>query len=125
MKCPACGFDSPDEAGWCDFCKEPFRKRAPAPTPASGAPLAQTAPPPQANGVHIDLTKLDAGERIPVVAPALRYAAWAFLGIWFVWGMVLLGYYLGKKKLVEDAPPPAGMETPPPDDLPGPPSSGG
>lgn len=28
MKCPACGFETSDEQGWCDFCKEPFRKRA-------------------------------------------------------------------------------------------------
>ncbi|MFH1724694.1 MAG: hypothetical protein ABII00_08735 [Elusimicrobiota bacterium] len=28
MKCPACGFETPDAQGWCDFCKEPFRKKA-------------------------------------------------------------------------------------------------
>ena len=27
MKCPACGFETPDTQAWCDFCKEPFRKK--------------------------------------------------------------------------------------------------
>jgi putative endonuclease len=26
LKCPKCGFDSPDERSWCDLCGEPFRK---------------------------------------------------------------------------------------------------
>ncbi len=42
VQCPACGFESPEGSGWCDFCKEPFnRKRAQASTP-----LAPPAPPP-------------------------------------------------------------------------------
>lgn len=47
-KCPSCGFDSADDAAWCDFCKEPFVKKAKAaaPPPAdSAAPPVSAAPP--------------------------------------------------------------------------------
>jgi hypothetical protein len=27
VKCPSCGFDSPEGALFCDFCKEPFAKK--------------------------------------------------------------------------------------------------
>jgi hypothetical protein len=43
-KCPACAFDSPEGAAWCDFCKEPFLKKAkPAPAPAKAEPSADLA----------------------------------------------------------------------------------
>jgi hypothetical protein len=41
MKCPACGFETPDSQAWCDFCKEPFKKPTPkAPAAAASAPAA-------------------------------------------------------------------------------------
>ncbi|MBI4346381.1 MAG: hypothetical protein HY553_05975 [Elusimicrobia bacterium] len=88
MKCPACGFENPDEAGWCDFCKEPFRR-------------AKAAP---ANGAHdvADFKDLDAGERIPTIPAWVRWFAWGFLGLWFLWGMILLGFYLGKQRVAEE-----------------------
>lgn len=27
MKCPACGMETSDAQEWCDFCKEPFRRK--------------------------------------------------------------------------------------------------
>src|SRR5258705_162095 len=30
LKCPACGFDSPEGAAFCDMCKEPFKKKGSA-----------------------------------------------------------------------------------------------
>lgn len=27
VKCPTCRFESPDGAEWCEFCKEPFRRK--------------------------------------------------------------------------------------------------
>src|SRR5262245_21735922 len=55
VKCPACGFDSPDAAQWCDFCKEPFAKKAakqaaPAPSPAPPPASLAPAPPPVRDG---------------------------------------------------------------------------
>ena len=50
LKCPSCGFDSPEGAKWCDFCKEPFRRKeapppAPAAAPAPGPKLTYKVPP--------------------------------------------------------------------------------
>ncbi|MBI4424452.1 MAG: hypothetical protein HY554_12020 [Elusimicrobia bacterium] len=105
MKCPACGFDSPDDAGWCEFCKEPFRKKGPARPPA--APPA-AGPKPSTNGasgVGPEFAHLDSGENIPILPPWLRPAAWAFLALWLLCGLVLLGYYLGTRARSEDGPP--------------------
>lgn len=51
MKCPACGMATPDAQDWCDFCKEPFRKKKSAAAKAAVQPQAQPAqksPPPAA-----------------------------------------------------------------------------
>ena len=44
-KCPACKFDSPEGAAWCDFCKEPFQKKAKPHPEAPPAPRPEAAPP--------------------------------------------------------------------------------
>ena len=101
MKCPACGFDSPDDAAWCDFCKEPFRKGPPP--PRLSPPATPPVPEGKRNGAPpAEFAHLDPGERIPTMPPWVRLAAWAFVGFWFVWGMVLLGFYLGKQRLAGD-----------------------
>lgn len=104
MNCPACGFDNPDGAGWCDFCKEPFRPAKASPSPAapvrapSALPVPEKAP---RNGVPnvSEFKELDPGERIPTTPPWVRWFAWGFLGLWFLWGAILLGVYLGKSRL--------------------------
>ncbi|MEK7859687.1 MAG: hypothetical protein AAB320_11170 [Elusimicrobiota bacterium] len=66
MKCPACGFDSPDDAPWCDLCKEPLRKQADKKPPV-----------------------MKDDEKVPLPPPWLRAFAWGFLGLWIVIGLVL------------------------------------
>ncbi len=125
MKCPACGFDSADDAAWCDFCKEPFRKAAPPAPGAAGSGESFRAPPPQApapaaapaqrNGkplVNLDLKSLDPGERIPTIPPWARMAAWAFLGLWAVGGMMLLGYYAAQERRAVESVPLPGPRAP-------------
>lgn len=73
LKCPACGFDSPDAALYCDFCKEPFR----------GAPKAPVDP------AAIEL-KPDP-EQVPVLPPWARMGAWLFLGLWIIIGCIVAG----------------------------------
>ncbi len=46
VKCPSCGFESPAEAAWCDFCKEPFRKKEKTPSPPVALPAQPVAPAP-------------------------------------------------------------------------------
>jgi hypothetical protein len=90
MKCPACGFETPDTQNWCDFCKEPFKRPAPAaaPEPAQKTPaldavrlseeaLRKVITPEKA----LDLLKQSAGERIPVVPQNIRILAWAFFAL--------------------------------------------
>jgi hypothetical protein len=74
-KCPACGFDSPDAAAFCDFCKEPFVKKPKPADPLAGLTKEQAEKLPAA-----DLLKKDLPPREP--APAwLRPAAWTFLAV--------------------------------------------
>lgn len=63
MKCPACGFETPDEQAWCDFCKEPLRKRKPA------APEAKTAAPQPPEGAALEAktaAPVPAAKSVPV-----------------------------------------------------------
>ena len=88
MKCPACGFDSPEGAQWCDFCKEPFFKKAPKPTPAR----------PTSGGViPSEFAALDAGERIPIIPKWVRLVSWGFLALWALVGLIVFGFYIAKK----------------------------
>lgn len=112
MKCPACGFETDEEQGWCDFCKEPFRKKkapeAPKPgaadaaqKPQEKAPALEASPKGAAAAVPVEaaqpgvLSKLTAEqafellksmpqERIPEIPPIVRYAAW------ILWGLICL-----------------------------------
>ena len=45
-----------------------------------------------------DLAHLDPGERITPIPSWIRLAAWSFLALWFTGGMVLMGFYLGKRR---------------------------
>lgn len=158
MKCPSCGFETPDAQGWCDFCKEPFRRAqkkdapapaetapasaapapaAPAPVPAkpSIAPVSETKPAPEgaakpaasAEGAAPKLTpeqafellRLDPGERIPAVSPALRYGAYGFLLVCLLWAAAMTMVLMNRAQRMQTSPPPAASsEEPPPEPIP-------
>lgn len=93
VRCPKCSFESADDAAWCDFCKEPFRKKGPAPT----APISSIK-----NDLPIDpdvLLKMGDGEKLPTVPPWARTAAWAFLGAVFVLGMAVTGALFARSRM--------------------------
>ena len=110
MKCPACGFETPDAQAWCDFCKEPFRGKGsesisppPAAVAAAGVPAAVMAKlmaeggrskgEPGAGEIPPEFLHLDAGEKVPAVPPIVRQLAWAFLviiGLWMAVGCLWL-----------------------------------
>jgi hypothetical protein len=93
MKCPACKMETAPELGYCDFCKEPFRRKDPPPKapekvavpPDLMAKLLEAkraAPePPAGPGPDLppEFAQLAAAERMPAVPPMVRYLAWAFL----------------------------------------------
>ncbi|MCX5788147.1 MAG: hypothetical protein NTX64_06515 [Elusimicrobia bacterium] len=102
MKCPACGFDSPEGAEWCDFCKEPFRKKKapkPPPAPLPPAPAPAEAKPADSGSVPSEFTGFETGERIPIVPGWVRIAAWGFLALWALLPLLVFGLYLGRKAL--------------------------
>lgn len=130
IKCPSCGFDSPDAATWCEFCKEPFRsktpkakltyKTPPAPAPAAAAPGPAQKPAEPAPAVPKEIldrvpeelaAAAEQEEKLPVLPPWFRYLAWGFLGVWFVAGMILAGILLGRRS-VNRLEPPAPLQTP-------------
>jgi hypothetical protein len=96
-KCPACGFESADDAQWCDFCKEPFNKKKgekPAPAPIPEAKPANPAPPSALGPVSLEdlpreaLAKLPPnllpgqdGEKIPEAPKWLKPFAISFLAV--------------------------------------------
>ena len=106
-KCPACGFESPADAAFCDFCKEPFRrKEAPTarPSPQVKYHISPTATPggrrlrdsddlPKEAQARLDaaFASGDVENKVPTLPHWFRYLAWAFLGVWFVTGMILGG----------------------------------
>ena len=95
MKCPACGFETPEEQGHCDFCKEPFRRKAEPPRNAKAQPKVDIPPAVMAKLMEVrvegkksagppavippEFAHLDAGERLPGASALLRFAAWTFL----------------------------------------------
>ncbi|MBI5202614.1 MAG: hypothetical protein HY925_13570 [Elusimicrobia bacterium] len=109
-------MESAAEAAWCDFCKEPFKKVL-KDSPESSIPGAPPPAPVKLNGKplsNINLRGLDPGERIPVLPPWARYAAWAFLAMWAIGGALLLGYYAAaERKAVESSPLPEPSLRPP------------
>ncbi|MDE2291911.1 MAG: hypothetical protein KGL53_07500 [Elusimicrobia bacterium] len=114
VKCPACGMETPEEPGYCDFCKEPFKKKASAapPAPSAGSPTAQKTvdvppevfakllaagkprPPEERGPVSIppEFAHLDAGERIEPAPPVVKTLAWAFVAVIILWSAVGLFY---------------------------------
>lgn len=105
MKCPACKMETPSELGYCDFCKEPFRRKAPEPKPAEKVevPAAVMAKVLEAKlagaadggsgGIPPEFASLDAGERIPELPPIARKLAWAFLALIVFWtgvGLIIM-----------------------------------
>ncbi len=104
VKCPACGFESPEGAQWCDFCKEPFNKKPkPAPAPAVASPPLKLPPPPLpsasqdvAAGIPPEFAGLDTGGKIPVAPPWFKYAGLALLGIWILCMVWMAGFYMAK-----------------------------
>lgn len=110
VKCSRCGFDSPDGASWCDFCKEPFAKK-----PKASAPAAVPEPAPARlagltkEGVEtLAVDQLLKPEEPPIAAPPgwLRPLAWIMLAATIVLGtislFVLQRHYEG---LLHHAPP--------------------
>ena len=129
MKCPACKMETPEELGYCDFCKEPFRRKAPEPAPKVRDTVAV---PPEvmaklleaknqasveaAGPIPPEFAALDAGERIPEFPPHVRKLAWAFLALVMFAGSLGLVYVLGRaQKGQAQVPPPVGPgpSTPP------------
>lgn len=127
MKCPACKMETPEELGYCDFCKEPFRRKPPPPEPKSvekvevpaavmakileAKRLAPGPQPAEPGGIPPEFAALDAGERIPELPPVARKLAWAFLAIIVVWAGV--GLLLVMKR-ARQAPLPKPVMAPPP-----------
>ena len=147
MKCPACKMETPEELGYCDFCKEPFRRKAPEPAPkvqetvavplevmaklleAKNQSAAEAAGP-----IPPEFAALDAGERIPEFPPHVRKLAWAFLALVVFAGSLALVYTFARARPVPSrAPVPGGPERPAPrapdpqpsEPLPGGPAPGG
>lgn len=87
VKCPSCGFASAGGAQWCDMCKQPFNKAQPA---------AAAEPPKPASPEDL-LKKLAVEEKkVPPVPSWARMAAWVFLGVWIIFGFILLGAYMAR-----------------------------
>ncbi len=113
MKCPSCGFDSPDDAPYCDLCKEPFRRparRAPAPAaPAVPAPAAGARELPPAVAAQLDeqLALAQGQDKLPAAPPWLKTFAWVFLGIWLATGLVVAGMLLSRRPPPDEGPAPA------------------
>ena len=114
VRCPKCTFESPDDAAWCDFCKEPFRKvskkeePAAQPVPAPPAPVAMKtveAPVPEDAAATLEaLRKADAVlksgdvEKLPTLPPWFRGLAWLFLGVWLMTGIMLAGMMFARRR---------------------------
>jgi hypothetical protein len=77
VKCPACGFESPDSAEWCDFCKEPLKKKKGA---ALIDELKKLPPEKVLERLPQELRKdLSREEKLPAWSPWFRPMAYAFL----------------------------------------------
>lgn len=136
MRCPACKMETAEELGYCDFCKEPFRRKEPPPPAPEkvavppelmaklleakrAAPEAPADPGPE---LPPEFAALAAAERMPPVPPWARYAAWAFLAGILTFSAVGFVYVMtrprptpprGEAPRARPSPP-----TPPPSELP-------
>ncbi len=109
-------METPDSQDWCDFCKEPFRKKKSAAAKAETPPAeASPKPAPKKKNVVVtpellaklqfhrtqpqraeapkgglppEFAHLDSGERIQRLSPSVRKMAWVFLAIVFIWILV-------------------------------------
>ena len=105
MKCPACGFETPDGQAWCDFCKHPFRPKAGKGSVDKDVPSKKSTPlspdilrklhhvKAEASGqvkggIPPEFAHLDAGEKIPAVPPLARTLAWGILAVVLLWTVV-------------------------------------
>ncbi len=139
MKCPACGFETPEAHGYCDFCKEPFRKKpepakAPKPQPKVEVPPAvmakllevsaetgKHAGPPAA--IPLEFAHLDAGEKIAGPSALLRAAAWMFLSGVLAAGTAAGLYAVHKRKAMRRRRAPPSLESRPAPGLSAPPDA--
>lgn len=94
QRCPACKMESADDAAWCDFCKEPFRK----PAPAAARPVTAKEPPKTLPVDPDALLKAGDGETLPALPPWARGAAWAFLAMILLVAMMLGGAMYARQK---------------------------
>lgn len=122
VKCPACAMETPDDQGYCDFCKEPFRKKAPAePAPKPAQPVVPVPPEvmekvlahknapgpsgsPYAPEIPPEFAELGDGERIAGLPPVAKQLAWGFLAIIVVWTGLGMAWFLVKAKRLEGRP---------------------
>jgi hypothetical protein len=119
MKCPACGFDTPDTQSWCDFCKEPFRKKADsAPAPRPDIKAKVDIPPAvlakllkakdevfekkDAGPIPSEFLHLDTGGKIGGAPPYAKKMAWVFVAIIFVWTGIGLIWLMGKTRRIKE-----------------------
>ncbi len=77
VKCPSCGFESPESAEWCDMCKEPLKKKKGA---AHVDELKKLPPEKVLERLPEELRKdLAREEKLPAWSPWFRPLAYAFL----------------------------------------------
>lgn len=123
IRCAKCQFDSADEALFCDFCKEPFRRQSPAQAaaaPPAEGPKAPAVPTPNLGSADPSdalpaelLEKLQAqlkneiGSGVPAVPSWVRPAAYAFLGIALFWAVILGGMTMARYQQAKDRAPAA------------------
>jgi hypothetical protein len=129
-KCPACGFDSPDGAQWCDMCKEPFQKKTTRPTPAAAAAahaaaaeLAANLPPADVKDLKklppeelfkrlpLELSRDGGAGDIPKLPPWFLTAAYVFIAALAIMTVLLITTTLFK---AHQLPPPEQRQAPPP-----------
>jgi len=96
VKCPACGFETPDGQAWCDFCKEPFRtKSGPQQKAVPVSPdvlrklhqVSSESSGQVKEGIPPEFAHLDSGEKIPEVPPLARRLAWGILAAVILWAV--------------------------------------
>ena len=111
VRCPSCGFESAQDSAWCDFCKEPFikgKKAAPEQPPAPVPPQPKLSKEELLAKVPAELIASEDEEKIPVIPKWVRIICWIFLGVWFMWAMILGGIIYGRYRARQaDAPPAA------------------
>lgn len=121
MKCPACGFETPIEQGYCDFCKEPFKKEA---SVSSAEPPKKVDVPPSVlaklledkkesrseskpkkdlGDIVKEFAHLDAGGKVEEVSPLVRQMAWAFLAILVIWMLIAMMWMVNRASSIRDA----------------------